>query len=82
MISTLFTIFLFFILLVIFAGVGILRSFFSFFSGGSAQRQPESKNFYQQAKEQAEERTSRVSGSGKIFKQDEGEYVEFEEIKE
>lgn len=82
MISTIFTILLFLFLLVIFAGVGIIRSIFSFFTGGRAQRQPESKNFYQQAKDQASERTSRVSSNGKIFKQDEGEYVEFEEIKE
>ncbi len=82
MISAFFTIILFFILLVVFAGVGIIRSFFSIFTGGNTQRQPENKNFYQQAKEQASERTTRVSGNGKIFKQDEGEYVEFEEIKE
>ncbi len=82
MVSTFFTIILFFILLVVFAGVGIIRAIFNFFTGGSAQGQPQSKNFYQQAKEQAEERTAKVSGNGKIFKQDEGEYVEFEEIKE
>ncbi len=82
MISTFFTIILFLILLVIFAGVGIIRTIFNFFNGGNTQSQPQGKNFYQQAREQAAERTAKVSGNGKIFKQDEGEYVDFEEIKE
>lgn len=64
------------------AGISILRSIFSIFSGGKRRSQQQNGNPFSSNQERENHTESRNAGGEKVFAKDEGEYVDFEEYKE
>ena len=84
MFKFLFVIFFFFILLVFLMGFSILRTFKNiFFGSGNSTRKGEQRrqtNSNTTARDDDDDRTPYVHRK-KIFAKDEGEYVDYEEVK-
>lgn len=88
MFKFLFVMFFFFILLVFLMGFSILRTFKNILFGSSnsrkgEQRQQTTNKKYSDRQSQSESREEDYASSNrkKIFAKDEGEYVDFEEVK-
>ena len=81
MFKFLFVIFFFFILLVFLMGFSILRTFKNiFFGSGNSTRKGEQRSTTTTARDDDDDRTPYVHRK-KIFAKDEGEYVDYEEVK-
>lgn len=74
------------ILLILVMGVSILsrviRFVFGFGKKSTTQQRQQQTYHSAQGKQQESKKASKGANKGKIFSKDEGEYVEFEEIKE
>ncbi len=86
MFKFLFIMFLFFLLLVFLAGFSILRAFKNMlFGGGESSHTKSSRKRRDDGSRRRQNTSQGNNGSptrGKIFPKDEGEYVDFEEIKQ
>lgn len=82
MFKFLFFIFFLFLLLLFLMGFSVLRSFKRFFFGESDRSENSRPHNQRSSSRAAEEaRRSRAAQRKKIFTQDDGEYVDYEEVK-
>ena len=81
MFKFLFFIFFLFLLLLFLMGFSVLRSFKRFFFGESDRSENSRPHNQRSSSRAAEETRSRATQRKKIFTQDDGEYVDYEEVK-
>lgn len=84
MFKFLFFMFFLFMLLLFLMGFSVLRSFKRFFFGESNRSEssrPQSSHRPSSSRAEEETRRSRATQRKKIFTQDDGEYVDYEEVK-